>query len=81
MAKNGPNPICPTCGYDLRGIIRDDDTATCPECGYEGEPTNQDEIRTEKDRRHRVDMQFLVCMSIFVLGPALIFLIMFLLFL
>lgn len=27
------NPTCPTCNYDLTGIIRDDNFATCPECG------------------------------------------------
>lgn len=26
------NPTCPTCGYDLSGIIHEDGTVTCPEC-------------------------------------------------
>lgn len=27
------HPCCPSCGYDLTGIIREDDPAKCPECG------------------------------------------------
>lgn len=33
MTDTAPAPICPTCGYDLAGIIREDNTTTCPECG------------------------------------------------
>ena len=35
MNTENHEPICPTCGYDLAGIIRGDGTATCPECGSE----------------------------------------------
>lgn len=34
-APNTAFPACPSCGYDLTGIIREDNTATCPECGEE----------------------------------------------
>jgi len=33
VKTKNPEPTCPTCGYDLAGIIREDGTATCPECG------------------------------------------------
>ncbi len=33
MKTENHEPTCPTCGYDLAGIIREDGTATCPECG------------------------------------------------
>ncbi len=33
MKTTHTNPTCPTCGYDLAGIIREDNTVTCPECG------------------------------------------------
>ncbi len=37
MDKHANNPLCPTCGYDLAGIIREDGTATCPECGNQAD--------------------------------------------
>lgn len=32
MQKYSRNLTCPTCGYDLTGIIREDGISTCPEC-------------------------------------------------
>jgi uncharacterized membrane protein YvbJ len=80
VSEGTSTPICPSCGYDLTGVFRVDHTATCPECGFEGEATTQSKIRIEKQRRRSVDRQFLLCISIFVLGPGLIFLFMFLIF-
>ena len=31
--KDSRTPNCPTCGYDLAGITREDGSAICPECG------------------------------------------------
>ncbi|PCI09177.1 hypothetical protein COB72_06865 [bacterium] len=34
MSKQQQTPTCPTCNYDLTGLIKQGSSATCPECGH-----------------------------------------------
>jgi uncharacterized paraquat-inducible protein A len=41
MKTTHTNPTCPTCGYDLAGIVREDDTATCPQCASDSDESTR----------------------------------------
>ena len=65
--------ICPTCRYDLTGVIREDDTATCPECGFEGRATTRAAQRMKNREKVNHEIGMLLKTPIFLLIPIAMF--------
>ncbi|MBO6738578.1 MAG: hypothetical protein JJ916_01840 [Phycisphaerales bacterium] len=67
------HPACPTCHYDLAGIIRKDGTATCPECVYVGLATTRAAQRMKKREHVNHEIGMLLKTPIFLLIPIAMF--------